>query len=355
MRRFYHKYRAEFILIRDSVIGWELALIFWTLVRNVGVKLQGVAKLTALENLEIILIFGPAAGILFGLAQIQLEKVWYGKVPLWRLALRGVFSTTVIMTFIILCGYLFFKEVIGFDTEVTLWEFLQIPNTIMTYFYSILVASVLATIRQLNLVLGKGNLLRLIKGDFYMPRVELRLFMFIDLEGSTSLAEELGHLKYSRYIQDCFKDLSVVAPYEAEIYQYVGDEVVLTWKITPNTDYSKCVEAFWSYEDQLLSRKDYYLETYGSKPKFKAGLHLGEVTTAEVGDIKREIAYHGDTINITARIQERCKSMDTSLLISEQLLNRLHLNGHIQAEFMAEEKLRGKKKPVKLFSLKRLS
>lgn len=353
MRRIYNKYRLEFIILRDYIIGWEIALTFWVLVRNVGVTIQAPAIPTTYENIEIILLFGPIAGILFGFAQIKLETYWYGRLPLWLLAVRGIVSSTIIMTVILALAYIFFREVVGFDTYVTFWGFIQNPNTIMTYAYSIIVASVMSTIRQLNLLLGKGKLLRLLRGDFYTPRVENRVFMFVDLKGSTKIAEQLGHLKYSRFLQDCFKDLSVVGLYGAEIYQYVGDEVVLSWRITANTDYSKCLDAFWAYEDQLISRSDYYSKNYSIHPEFKAGLHLGEVTTAEVGDIKREIAHHGDTINVTARIQEKCNDLESSLLISEQFLDRIHINGKFSADFKAEERLRGKEEAIKLYSLER--
>ena len=54
--------------------------------------------------------------------------------------------------------------------------------------------------------------------------------MFLDLKSSTTHAEQLGHIKYSQLIQDCFYELTeVVTRREAQIYQYVGDEIVLTW------------------------------------------------------------------------------------------------------------------------------
>ena len=47
--------------------------------------------------------------------------------------------------------------------------------------------------------------------------------MFLDLVGSTKIAERLGHKTYSRFIRHCFHDLTdIVLRYKAEIYQYVG-------------------------------------------------------------------------------------------------------------------------------------
>ncbi len=75
--------------------------------------------------------------------------------------------------------------------------------------------------------------------------------MFVDLKNSTSIAEELGHIRYSQFIQDCFFDLHVVEAYGAEVYQYVGDEVVLSWHVKPNIDFTNCLHAFWAFEDKL--------------------------------------------------------------------------------------------------------
>lgn len=51
---------------------------------------------------------------------------------------------------------------------------------------------------------------KLVTGRFCTPTAEERNFMFLDLQASTTLAEQLGHIKYSMLIQDCFNDLGVV-------------------------------------------------------------------------------------------------------------------------------------------------
>ena len=55
------------------------------------------------------------------------------------------------------------------------------------------------------------------------------------------------------------------------------------------------------------------------KPFFKCGVDCGEVTVAEIGDIKREIAYHGDVLNTAARIEKLCTPQKKKMLISEYL------------------------------------
>ena len=86
---------------------------------------------------------------------------------------------------------------------------------------------------------------------------------------------------------------------------------------------NSCVLAYFAFVARLRERKNHYESNYGFIPQFKAGLNLGSVTVAEVGEIKREIAYHGDTINTAARIQAKCNEYQCDLLASERLVKQL--------------------------------
>ena len=347
-------WRQERRLLRDYVLGWMIALGLWMIVRNYGVTVDAPADPQPHHNLRMLLVFGPLAGLLFGIVQIKFERYLWRRIPLWKLLFYGLLTNTLIMGVLFVMAYFFFKNVVGFNQPVTFGEFVANPNAILTFAYSLFVNFVMVSIREVNMLLGPGNLWRLIRGDFYSPRVENRIFMFLDLKGSTTIAEELGHIKYSRFIQDCFYDLNVVRHFDAEVYQYVGDEAILSWRVKPKKmDYLQCVKAFWAYEDKLTERKDYYEQTYGMSPTFKAGINLGEVTTAEVGEIKREIAYHGDTINIAARIQGRCNDYGQSLLVSEYFGSQLTSNGIYDLNLMGEEVLRGKNDALKIYAVNR--
>jgi adenylate cyclase len=346
-------FKSDLIVIREFVIGWILAVSFWVTLRTYGVILIVPVSIEPLHAVRMVLVFGPLAGILFGTVVVKLERYFYRRVPLWKLGVIGLLLNSVVMSIIYLVGYNFFKNIIGFTEEISFSEFIRNPNAILLFFYSLIVNFLLTSLRQINLLLGKGNLWRFIKGDFYTPRVENRVFMFIDLKGSTTIAEKLGHIHYSQFIQDCFFDLRVVQRFDAEVYQYVGDEVVLSWKCKANMNYNNCLKAFWAFEDQLLKRSKYYFDKYGIQPYFKAGVSEGEVTTSEVGEIKKEIAYHGDTINITSRIQEMCNTLNRNLLSSEFFLDKIKDQSPYNIQFECEETLRGKMEKVKVYSVNR--
>ncbi|MHC4457755.1 MAG: adenylate/guanylate cyclase domain-containing protein, partial [Planctomycetota bacterium] len=85
-------------------------------------------------------------------------------------------------------------------------------------------------ILQVSDKFGQGVLISFLLGKYHRPKEDDRIFMFMDLKSSTTYAEKLGHIKYSQFIQDCFFDITdVITKYDAKIYQYVGDEVVLSW------------------------------------------------------------------------------------------------------------------------------
>src|SRR6056297_2097764 len=92
----------------------------------------------------------------------------------------------------------------------------------------------------------------------------------------------------------------------------------------------------------LLNRKNTYLEKYGVFPDFKVGLHFGEVTTGEIGALKKEIFFTGDVLNTTARIQGLCNEYGVDLLISKNLIDQLGYTGGYSIQILGKPQLKGK-------------
>ena len=101
-----------------------------------------------------------------------------------------------------------------------------------------------------------------------------------------------------------------------------------------------------------------YNEKFGILPEFKAGLHLGKVTTGEIGVIKKDIIFTGDVLNTTARIQGLCNSYKVDILISGQLMEKVDLPSQFlrkesfgQIKALGENELRGRDEKIKLFTI----
>ncbi len=160
---------------------------------------------------------------------------------------------------------------------------------------------------QVSHKFGRGTFWHLILGKYQTPREEKRIFMFLDLNSSTSLAEKLGDKKYHLLLKEFFADITnPILENNGSIYQYVGDEVVVAWNHQGAAGSNNCVQCFFDIRQKINDRKESYLSRFGVVPEFKAAIHCGKVIAGEIGIIKRDVTYSGDVLNTTSRIQNMC-------------------------------------------------
>jgi adenylate cyclase len=213
-------------------------------------------------------------------------------------------------------------------------------------------AIVLAGLGQINSLHRKGELINFILGKYHTPREVGRIFCFIDLKGSTMIAEKLGHFRFAMFLKDYYSDITgALRKTDAQIYQYVGDEIVLSWSYENGLRNNNLIECFFQMKEIITGMKQKYINKYGFYPEFKAGMHGGQVIVTWIGEMKKEIVYIGDVLNTAARIQEDCKRLEKDFLISEELLNRIDRLDKINASFVEETIPRGKENKIRLYSL----
>lgn len=202
---------------------------------------------------------------------------------------------------------------------------------------------------QVNKKFGYGTFWNIIRGKYNTPKEEERIFMFLDINSSTSIAERLGDKAYHALLKDFFADITnPILNNEGHIYQYAGDEVIISWKYREGVEASHCVRCFFDMKLYIQQQQEKYLRRYGLVPTFKAGIHSGKVVAGEVGIIKRDITYSGDVLNTAARIRNMCKEFNVELIASASLLNTVHLGKHLEVKPLGSIKLRGKEKSVLL-------
>ncbi len=200
--------------------------------------------------------------------------------------------------------------------------------------------------------IGIGNFFKWFFGSLNKPREEKRIFMFIDMKSSTTIAENLGHQKFSRLVQDVFNDMSMIYNYHGEVYQYLGDGAIVSWGVKNGVKNMNCIRSFFAFTRLIERRKRYYTRRYGDVPKFKAGMHVGDSMVLQVGSIRRDISYNGDVVNTTARIESKCNEYRKDLLISGVLFE--YFNDQEKSDFLFKEvdssaALKGKKKKVEIY------
>lgn len=306
------------------------------------------------------IITGLTAGIIGGSSIVIFWENWLRTKSYGIALLHLIWSYTLVFSIVAIVGGLFFKSkqlglpIFSQDTWEAAWlhhtSFTQIHN----YLFWLFVVFFTLIGLLVNDKYGPGVFKSFILGKYFKPSREERIFMFLDLRGSTSIAEKLGEEHYFYFLKDLFKDATpAILHSKGEIYQYVGDEIVISWKKNSGIENANCIQCFFDIQKRILDKKKYYQENYnGIIPQFKAGLHYGAVMVGEIGIVKREIAYSGDVLNTTARIQSKCNELGEDILLSNLLLDKLKpLPNPFKSTALGEIQLRGKQKTLRLYTV----
>jgi adenylate cyclase len=205
---------------------------------------------------------------------------------------------------------------------------------------------------QVRKLHNPGEIRRLLTGRYHYPEEEARIFLFADLVGSTGIAERLGHLAYSSFLRDCFSDVSeAILAWRGEVYQHAGDSVIVTWKVGAGVRSAACVQCFFDMVRLLDARQEDYRGRYDVTPRLRAGIHGGDVVTTWVGEARKDLAFHGDTLNTTARLETMCKELGVQCLVSEFVHEAMELPDHLSARSAGTVVPKGRTAAVQLFAV----
>lgn len=349
--------------IVTQVNFWVLSSCFYGIIMYLQIKsFKAAYGIPAQDNvgriLSVAAILGISYGIMLGIADYFLDRRFFRNKSLgFIIILKTLISAAVMLLFYLLLRYVLFANLVmsvrvndAVPPSAASWRYFFYIYCFYNFFMIILITF----INQINRKFGPGVLIPLLLGKYRKPHAEERVFMFMDLKSSTTIAENIGHMHYSEFISDAFMDINHVLPkYSAEIYQYVGDEIVLSWKVNSKLNYNECIAFYYATQKEFQRRKNHYLKKYKKVPVFKVGLHCGVVSAVEIGDIKRDIAYHGDVLNTTARIQSLCNEHQKMILASEDFIARCKFNNGLISYPVGNIILRGKSLPVNVYCVEK--
>lgn len=219
--------------------------------------------------------------------------------------------------------------------------------------FAFLVAFVFSTVRQMSRMLGPSVLTSFVTGRYHRPRLEERVFLFMDLVDSTTIAERLGPLRFHGLLDRIAFDVAdAVATDHGEIHRYVGDEIIVTWLAEKGLRDAACIRTAFAMVGGVDRRQARYVEDFGVKPAFHIAIHVGPVVVGEMGDLHREIVFLGDTVNTTARIEAASGDTGRSVLVSQELVDRVGaMPAEVAMEPIGSIALRGKQDAIPLVSL----
>lgn len=268
--------------------------------------------------------------------------------PLRRLRRQPLlvyFGFRILFYLVVIIGGLVMVRLL-FDDSPTVFDETFRPSIIFA-----VVMSVMANlIFELGSLLGFGTLRNLLTGHYVQPRREQRAFVLIDMKDSTGMAERLGSIRFHELLNAFFQDVTDAAlDCQAEIHKYVGDEAILTWARADGD----CIACPFIAQDRIAANGERYRSRFGTVPQFRAALHWGEIVAGEIGDVRREIAYVGDTLNVAARLLDATKSLGRDVLASMDLLDQVTLPPELKAEPLSTLTLRGRAAPLAIAALDR--
>lgn len=262
---------------------------------------------------------------------------------LWYFAFRVAFYIVVIFIGLVIGHLLLATHGLHFDERFRDSLVFSISMSILAIFFF-----------QIGSLLGFRTLRSLAAGRYSRPRTEQKAFLLIDMKNSTGMAERLGPIRFHELLNDFFRDVSDAAlECQAEIHKYVGDEAILTWPSNRALSEGDVVACPFVALDFIAANKAGYDERFGVTPEFRAALHYGEIVAGEIGDVRREIAYVGDTLNVAARLLEAAKAVGRDILVSTDLLARSALPPGVVAEPLPTLAVRGREAPLEIAALSR--
>jgi adenylate cyclase len=274
-------------------------------------------------------------------------RLWFRRVGFWT---DLVLNSTIVLT-LFLVGRAIGQVVVQQDPRRFLLSFTDAHLVYAVPFF-VVVAVTVQFILQMNRMIGANVLGYFVAGVYRQPKAEERIFLFLDLEGSTQLAERLGSARYFELLRRFIDDLTEpILEAEGEIYQYAGDEVVVTWPIDKGVRAANCVRCFFGIRAAVERNAGRYDRTFGAAPRFRGGLHGGTVTGGEIGDLRHQIVFVGDILNTAARLEEYAKRAGLDLVVSGPLLGRLTLPSGVTATPCGDLEIRGKEAHVTAFSV----
>ena len=310
-----------------------------------------------------VIMNGIAIGLLVGTVSSLGEAYWFqSRGRRWRfwilLTVRsafyiGLISLAIVVTIVV---HLAWEESVPWERVISskaFHDFFARGEFMQVMLYAVIGTLAVNFMRQVNVLIGQNALVYFITSRYHTPLEEERVFMFLDLKSSTRIAETLGHTAYHNFLNDFVHDITpAILESRGEIYQYVGDEVVVTWPGRTGVKNGNCLHCFFGARVAIELSRGRYEREYGTVPDFKAGYHIGPVTVAEIGEVRKQIVFHGDTVNTAARIRSECTTLQKDLLLSSTLARRLESGELFTYESVGDIRLSGKAEPVELFTVR---
>jgi adenylate cyclase len=326
------------IVIASTAIG----MAYWSV----------LAAVYNLDDHTAALVHGGQYGAIIG-SGLGLFQVFFMASALSRPLRRAPFLSgflvrTAVAASIILAALVFCRLVFESPVDRTVLDPFNLARDTA---FSVAVYVAISFVVMMQRMIGGRVLGNFVMGRYHRPVREDRAFLFLDLADSTALTQRLGDIGVHALISRVFFDIDeVILRHGGEVHRYIGDEVVVTWPLADCRDDGQCLSCYPAIQMLIAERAEEYRATFGVVPVFRAGLHGGPVVAGECGDSKREIVFFGDTINTAARLRSACKDLGVQFLVSQDLVQAVHVPPAVPLQFCGRIRLAGRGEETQVFT-----
>jgi adenylate cyclase len=303
-------------------------------------------------------LIGSLAGLLIAVLELFLFARGAKKIKfIWLLIIRSLIYVVLITGIILLVvvGSRIIRLNQNFSEVLQSQNFqyyIKDGNFSVALVYALTFAFSINFVRMISRKMGQGMLVSYINGTYYAPVHQARIVMFIDIINSKGIINKLGHLKFHKFLNEFYYDISVpTVTHRGIIYEYIENLMVITWAMNKGLENANCIRTYFGINEILNEKKEKYLEKYGFTPQVEGSLHTGSVVRAEIGEVKTQIVFHGDTMNTTARILGKCKELKVGLLASDQLIHMIGMPRIYSKKSVGKMNLKGKQISLNIFEI----
>lgn len=198
-------------------------------------------------------------------------------------------------------------------------------------------------------IIGPNHVLHFFLGTYYRPVERKRIVLFLDMVGSTTIAEKLSPKDSMSLIAMFLYNSSLAFRiYGGDIINYTGDGLVVLW---PQSKADNVIAAVEQLNKNLIKNHDIYMKKFGVKPDFRVGIHSGPVVISQIGEENLFIGLYGDTVNTAARLEQLCKEKGVKILLSKTVRQYLTAENKERTKALGMADLRGREERLEIYTL----
>jgi class 3 adenylate cyclase len=158
--------------------------------------------------------------------------------------------------------------------------------------------------------------------EYGKPRLIDGVVLFADIRGfsttSMRMAPEQLAIELGGYLDEMVK---ILLEHHAYVDKFIGDAVMGVWGF-PFTDSHQASQALACAKRMVEKARGQTI--HGAPVEIGVGINAGTIFCGNVGsDLKTQFTVLGHEVNVAARCESACKSLNASIVLSESVYNHL--------------------------------